>query len=277
EFMEKRKRRNRLRLALYKIIFQIDTRAGKIFDEALLFVILLSVALVMLYSVQSIHMAYGDILYAMEWGITIVFTIEYLLRLWVHRRPGRYAFSFFGVIDLLAALPTYFSLIFVGTQYLTIVRALRLLRIFRILKLTKYTQAGSLIMKALHASRQKIVVFLYAVIILVIMIGSLMYTVEGAENGFTSIPRSIYWSIVTLTTVGYGDISPQTELGQFFASIVMILGYAIIAVPTGIVSAEMVKGDREDYKVCNYCKFSSHAKDAAYCKICGHRLPDDAT
>jgi voltage-gated potassium channel len=212
-----------------------------------------------------------------SWGITIVFSLEYFLRIWVYGRPIKYIFSFFGIIDLLAALPTYFSMLFVGTQYLATIRALRLLRVFRILKLTKYTQAGSLIVKALHASRQKIVVFLYAVVILVILIGSLMYTVEGAENGFTSIPKSIYWGIVTLTTVGYGDISPQTELGQFLASLVMIMGYAIIAVPTGIVSAEMLKGDIEDYKICNHCKSMSHAKDAHYCKICGHQLPENIT
>ncbi|MCH8961110.1 MAG: ion transporter, partial [Bacteroidetes bacterium] len=229
------------RLTLYIIIFESDTPPGKAFDVALILTIFASVAAVMLESVSAIGSRYGAILYASEWVFTILFTIEYILRLICVGRPLRYARSFFGIVDLLAVIPTYFSVLFPGAQFLLVIRLLRILRVFRVLKLVQYLSAADILMEALRASRRKIVVFLVALLTLVVILGSLMYLIEGAENGFTSIPRSIYWAIVTLTTVGYGDISPQTGLGQALAAVVMIMGYGIIAVPTGIVTAEMTR------------------------------------
>lgn len=261
-----------LKKSLYNIIFYTDTKAGKLFDVALLAAIVIGVLIVMLDSVKEIRDDYHVILHNAEWGITILFSLEYILRILVHPKPRKYIFSFYGIIDLLAAIPTYISLIIVGSHYLAIIRALRLLRIFRILKLSQYLDAGSAIALALKHSRRRIGVFIYAVLIIVIVIGSLMYLIEGPENGFTSIPRSIYWSIVTLTTVGYGDISPGTNFGQFVASLIMILGYAIIAVPTGIVSAELVKANQQITKKCPSCSEENHDKDAVYCKKCGEKL-----
>jgi voltage-gated potassium channel len=227
------------RLALHEIIFEADTPAGKAFDVVLIVTIMLSVLVVMLDSVKHIEAAYGGLLRAIEWGFTFLFTVEYVLRLLCVTRPLRYATSFFGLVDLLAILPTYLSLVLPGTHYLLVIRTLRVLRVFRVLKLVQYLQEAQRLRRALYASRRKITVFLLTVLTLVIIIGALMYVIEGEENGFTSIPRSIYWTIVTLTTVGYGDIAPQTFLGQTLAVMAMILGYGIIAVPTGIVTVEL--------------------------------------
>lgn len=258
---------------LYDIIFEADTRKGKIFDVVLLFVIILSVALVMLESVPSIKDSYNEILKIAEWAITIIFTIEYVVRIIIVKKAYKYIFSFYGIIDFLSVIPTYLSLLIVGSQSLVVIRILRLLRIFRILKLTRYTQAGRSLAKAMWASREKISVFIFFVLIIVVIVGTVMYLVEGDTHGFTSIPRSIYWAIVTLTTVGYGDISPGTPFGQFLASIVMIMGYAIIAVPTGIVTAEIIKPSiKSNTQVCPNCFHDKHGDDAVFCKKCGAQL-----
>ncbi|MTB51896.1 ion transporter [Lewinella sp. W8] len=270
--MANRQIRNRL----HEIIFEADTPEGKFFDVALLVMILLSVLVVSLESVEEWEMKYGRIFTILEWVFTGIFTIEYLLRLIITVRPIRYATSFYGIIDLLAIIPTYLSLILAGTQYLIIIRILRLLRVFRIFKLGKYLVEGDQLRRAMIASRNKITVFLFAVSLLVVLIGSIMYLIEGGTNdGFSSIPRSIYWAIVTLTTVGYGDITPQTDIGQLLSAIVMILGYAIIAVPTGIVTNEMISVNlkrRTNTQVCRYCTKEGHDDDAIHCKYCGERL-----
>lgn len=235
------KERPTVRERLYTVIFESDTPGGKAFDLALILCILLSVALVMLDSVPEAHDRWGEWLLLGEWLITILFTVEYLLRLMVAHRPTRYAFGFYGVVDLLSILPTYLSLVLPGMHFLTTVRILRILRIFRILKLVQFLGEGNLLWQALMRSRHKIVVFLTTVMTIVVTIGSLMYLIEGPDSGYTSIPKSIYWAIVTMTTVGYGDIAPTTALGQFVASLLMIAGYGIIAVPTGIVTSEMMR------------------------------------
>jgi len=265
---------NPLRARLHEIIFEADTPAGKLFDVLLIISIILSVVMVMLDSVASIQAAYGRLLYMGEWFFTILFTIEYCLRLSSVGRPTAYASSFFGVIDLLAVLPTYLSIFFPGTQYFLVIRILRVLRIFRVLKLVQYLSEARMLSRALRASRRKITVFIFVVLTLVVIFGSLMYLIEDAENGFTSIPQSIYWTIVTLTTVGYGDISPQTALGQTIASIIMIIGYAIIAVPTGIVTAELSQFYKKSIstQACPECSAEGHDKDAEFCKFCGSQL-----
>lgn len=264
---------NQFKENLYEIIFEADTRAGKVFDVVLLIIILLSVVLVILESVPGIRQSYRELLVIMEWSITLVFTLEYFVRIAVVKKPLKYIFSFYGIIDLLSILPTYLSLILVGYQSLVVIRMLRLLRVFRILKLTRYTQAGRTLAVAIWASREKISVFIFFVTILVVIIGTIMYLVEGEDSGFTSIPMSIYWAIVTLTTVGYGDISPATALGQFLASFVMIMGYAIIAVPTGIVTAEMINpSGQKNTQVCPNCLHDKHDNDAVHCKKCGAKL-----
>lgn len=258
---------------IYEIIFEADTPAGKLFDVALLFVIIISVALVLLESVPAIRDNHYQLLRVLEWCITIIFSVEYILRVAIVKKPLRYIFSFYGVIDLLSVLPTYIGLVIAGSHSLVVIRILRLLRVFRILKLTRYTLAGRSLAKAIWNSREKISVFIFFVTMLVIIIGTIMYLVEGPEHGFTSIPRGIYWAIVTLTTVGYGDISPETPLGQFIASIVMIMGYAIIAVPTGIVTAEIINPTSDkNTQVCPQCLHPSHDDDAVFCKKCGSRL-----
>ncbi len=257
------------------IIHEADTPAGKAFDVALIVAILGSVAVVMMLTVPSLE-SWHDSLYTVEWGFTILFTLEYALRLWSVNAPAKYARSYFGVIDLVAILPTYISAIFPGANYLLVVRALRVLRIFRILKLIEYVRGARTIMRALRASFAKIMVFLLAIVILATIIGAVMYLVEGQPGTkFESIPQSIYWAIVTLTTVGYGDITPATPLGQFLAAVVMIMGYSIIAVPTGIVSAEMVKADGPDApntRACPNCGVESHRTDAVHCHACGETL-----
>lgn len=265
---------NKWQSRLQEIIFEADTRAGKIFDIWLIITITLSVITVMLDSVKQINLVHGQLLTKLEWVFTIIFTVEYILRLISVGRPLRYATSFFGIIDLLAILPTYFSVLFPGSQYFLVIRIIRLLRIFRILKLVQYLRESRLLVKALRASGRKVTVFLFTVLILVVIFGSLMYVIEGEENGFTSIPMSIYWAIVTLTTVGYGDISPQTGLGQALASIIMILGYSIIAIPTGIVTVELAQTYKASVntQVCPQCSAEGHDDDAAYCNHCGARL-----
>ena len=258
---------------LYEIIFESDTPAGKRFDVLLIFSILLSVVVVFLDSVKFYNNRYGDILYILEWTFTIFFTIEYLLRIYCIKRSFLYIRSFFGIIDLLSIVPTYLSIILPSSRYLSVIRILRVLRIFRILKLILYIGEANLLLDALISSRRKITVFMFFILTLVIIIGSVMYLVEGEANGFSSIPRSIYWSIVTITTVGYGDISPQTDLGRFFASIAMILGYATIAVPTGIISAEYsTMKQKFNNTVCSDCGNEDHEDDAKFCKTCGATL-----
>ncbi|HBG46258.1 MAG TPA: ion transporter [Deltaproteobacteria bacterium] len=263
------------RASLHRIIYEADTPAGKLFDALLISSILLSVLCVMLDSVTWIADGYGGFLYAAEWFFTILFTIEYALRLMCVARPLKYATSFLGVIDLLAIIPTYIDLFVPGGRYLLVVRVLRVLRIFRTFKLFEYLDEGMYIVQALKASRKKISIFLATVMTAVVVLGSLMYLVEKGENGFTSIPRSIYWAIVTLTTVGYGDIAPKTTLGMGLASVIMILGYGIIAVPTGIVTVEMVQqaaSSRKSTQVCPSCAAEGHDTDALYCKFCGVKL-----
>jgi voltage-gated potassium channel len=271
---------------VHEVIFEADTPAGKWFDVLLIVSILASVAVVMADSVGAIRINHGRSLLVAEWFFTLLFTIEYALRLISVRSPMKYALSFYGVIDFLAIVPTYLSLVFPATKYFLVLRLLRILRVFRVLKLLQYLKEADLLVKALTASRRKITVFLFVVLTLVTIFGSLMYVIEGEANGFTSIPRGIYWAIVTMTTVGYGDVAPRTGFGQLLASFIMILGYAIIAVPTGIVTAEigfamtgssmtgssMTKGTSR--QACLNCSLEGHDTDAVFCKFCGEHLGD---
>lgn len=270
---------NLLRQKIHIIIYGTNTVAGRLFDLILLGLILLSVFLVMLETVKGFDIKYHHELIVLEWIITIFFTLEYLLRIYTTNTPRKYIFSFFGIIDLIAILPMYLSFFVVGSKVFSIIRALRLLRLFKILNHPKFTGQSLHLLKALNASRGKITVFLYFVLISTILIGSIMYVVEGEENGFTSIPISIYWTIVTLTTVGYGDISPGTPLGQFIASLVMILGYGIIAVPTGIVTAEFAKTNANktepEKNKCENCGVANHHVNAKFCYHCGYPLIAD--
>ncbi len=270
----------RTRDRVHEIVFEADTPTGKWFDISLLVLIVLSVITVMLESSEDWYSEYGQIFDTVEWIFTIIFTIEYLMRLWVTIRPWKYALSFYGIIDLIAILPSYLSFFLVGSQYFVIIRIFRLLRVFRIFKLGKFLTEGDQLRRALIASRNKIMVFLFTVTLLVVIIGSVMYLIEGGENaGFSSIPRSVYWAIVTLTTVGYGDITPQSSVGQFLSAVVMILGYAIIAVPTGIVTNEIIGQNNgsnfTNTQVCRYCTREGHADDALYCKYCGGLLNEE--
>jgi voltage-gated potassium channel len=257
-----------------RIIFEADTPAGRRFDVLLIVAILLSVLAVMLASVESFHVRWGRVLVGVEWFFTLLFTAEYAIRLWTVRSPLHYARSFFGVVDVIAILPTYLSLFLPGAEYLVVFRALRVLRVFRVLKLVEYLREARTITLALKKSSAKIQVFLLAVVILVVIFGSLMYLIEGPEHGFTSIPRSVYWAVVTLSTVGYGDVTPQTPLGQALAAILMITGYGIIAVPTGIVTAEMTRTYMHtSQRSCPHCSAEGHAEDAVYCRRCGKPMP----
>jgi voltage-gated potassium channel len=262
------------RQRLYEIIFEAETRGGKLFDVALFIAIMLSVAATILNSVESIRLTWGAWLSAANWLFTLLFSVEYGLRLYCAKNPVRYAHSFFGVVDLLAVLPAYLSLLIPGTRFLDVIRILRMLRIFRVMKMVQYVNDGDLLLNALAASRRKIGIFLFTVLTLVVILGSLMYVIEGTENGFTSIPVGIYWAVVTLTTVGYGDISPQTGLGQTLAACIMIIGYSIIAVPTGILSAEIGRSSVRSAcaKTCPACGSAGHDPDAAHCKHCGKKL-----
>ena len=262
------------RIQLRSVIFLSDSRAGKIFDIVVIATILASVAVVLLESSHSVDSLLGPVLRVAEWCFTVLFLIEYILRLLTVRRPLHYARSFFGIVDLLAVLPAFLALILPGTHYLAVLRLLRVLRVFRVLKLVPYMKEAVLILTALRASRRKITVFLFAVLIMAVILGSLIYVVEGEEHGFTSIPRSMYWTIVTLTTVGYGDLTPQTGLGQVLAAIIMVMGYGIIAVPTGLVTAEVVSQTIQvrDQRRCRACGRSGHQPDAGYCRHCGNSL-----
>ncbi|HEV7332138.1 MAG TPA: ion transporter [Flavisolibacter sp.] len=260
---------------LHEIIYESHTPAGKLFDVALLLFILISIAVVMLDSVPELHSRYGELFYTLEWIFTALFTIEYILRLLSIRKPLSYATSFLGIIDLLAIIPTYLSVFVVGAQSLLVLRGLRLLRVFRIFKLTHFLSEMAFLGSAMRASLKKIFIFMLIVLTLVVILGSVMYLVEGGESGFRSIPESIYWSIVTITTVGYGDITPVTSLGKFIASLIMFIGYSIIAVPTGIVTSEMVSRTRfkgHNPNVCPACGREGHDAGAAFCKWCGAKL-----
>jgi voltage-gated potassium channel len=259
---------------LHEIIFEADTPAGKAFDVVLLIAILLSVTAVVLDSVASIRARAGTLLRVVEWAFTLLFTVEYLLRLLSVRRPLRYATSFFGIVDLLAVIPTYLSLFVVGAQSLIVIRALRLLRIFRILKIGRYVQELSALVAAIRATRAKITVFLLAVLTSALILGTAMYVVEGESSGFTSIPRAMYWAIVTVTTVGYGDIAPTTIFGQVLAAAAMVLGYSLIIIPTGIFSVELVRvaGRTISTQACPDCSREGHDADARHCKHCGSEL-----
>lgn len=262
------------RQQLHQIIFEADTPAGKLFDVVLLWTILISVLTVFLESVPFLRERYALSFQAAEWFFTLLFSVEYILRLFCVGQPWRYARSFYGLVDLLAVLPTYLSLLLPGMQSLMVIRALRVLRIFRVLKLARYLREGRALTLAVWQTRWKITVFLTTVLTLVVIVGTLMYLIEGEANGFDSIPRSMYWAIVTLTTVGYGDISPKTWLGQLFASFVMILGYGIIAVPTGIVTVALSRAPEANVstQVCPGCAAEGHDADARFCKHCGTKL-----
>lgn len=268
----------RLRLRLRRIIFEADTPAGRRFDIILLITILFSVLVVMLDSIPSVKASIGGFLRVIEWIVTALFTLEYLLRVWTIGRPIKYITSFYGIVDLVSVLPTYLSLLIRGSQYLIIIRIIRMLRIFRILKLGRFMTASNVLVIAMKESRHKIIVFLEVILTIVVIVGAFMYLIEGPESGFTSIPISIYWAIVTITTVGYGDISPATPIGQMIASVIMIIGYAIIAVPTGIITTEMAKAQQKqkianDSKLfCWSCGEANHEPKAVYCKKCGAKL-----
>ncbi|MFK8060866.1 MAG: ion transporter [Polaribacter sp.] len=257
---------------LHEVIYEADTKEGKLFDVVLLIAIIASIVLVMLESIESFDTKYHDFLNISEWIITILFSIEYILRIVSIKKPFKYIFSFYGIIDLLSTIPKYLSFIIVGSHHFAALRALRLLRVFRILKLARYIGASNTLMIALRASKAKIAVFIFFIVIICIILGTIMYMIEGADNGFTSIPRSVYWAIVTLTTVGFGDIAPQTPFGQLIASIIMILGYGIIAIPTGIVSSEMTKSMTNldtNTQSCPNCLKEGHKNKADFCFNCG--------
>jgi voltage-gated potassium channel len=260
---------------LHEIIFEADTKKGKLFDVVLLIAIIISVFGVILSSVESIEKEYGLLLRFTEWAFTILFTIEYILRIYSIKKPFKYIFSFMGIIDFLSIIPTYLVFLYPPIHVLVDIRAIRLIRIFRVFKLSRYLRGANIMQIALKSSRPKIIVFLLSVILIVIILGTLMYIVEGQKNGFENIPKSIYWSVVTLTTVGYGDVVPVTTFGKFLASIIMILGYGIIAVPTGIVSAAIAKSaSKVTTQSCRVCSKEGHEIDAKCCKFCGSILND---
>jgi len=263
-----------LKQKIHQIMFEADSRAGKAFDVWLLIFIFLSLLVVMLDSVESISSIYTQELFIAEWFFTIIFTIEYILRIFSVKRPLKYIFSFYGIIDFISTLPSYLTIFFPAAGFFKVLRVLRFLRLFKIFKLGRFTTESKMLGKALKDSQAKIIVFLVAVFCMAMIMGSIMYVVEGQDKDFDSIPRSIYWAIVTLTTVGYGDISPETPLGQFIASISMILGYGIIAVPTGIVTAGVIRGEVEatNTRSCHSCSAEGHSDDAKHCKYCGEQL-----
>jgi voltage-gated potassium channel len=259
----------------FHIIFGHDDASGRRFDVLLIIAILGSIAVAVFDTVAQVHVRYGAIFYALEWFFTIAFTLEYAMRIMVVDRPWRYMRSFFGIVDVLAVLPTWISLIAAGSQYLLVVRALRILRIFRILKLTRYVGEADLLWLTLIRARRKVLIFFSTILTLVLIFGALMYLIEGPEDGFTSIPTSMYWAIVTMTTVGFGDITPKTTLGKMLTSLIILIGYSIIAVPTGIFTAELAAGMRAKRKhaPCTHCGQIDHEGDARHCRICGTSLP----
>jgi voltage-gated potassium channel len=259
----------------FQIIFGHHDRPGRVFDVILIIAIVASILVTMLDSVQGLHQRFGEMFLIAEWAFTLAFTVEYAVRLWVVRRPWRYARSFFGIVDLLSILPTYLSLVLVGSQYLLVIRALRILRIFRVLKLTRYVGEATLLWSALIRSRRKVLVFVSTFLTLVLIFGALMYLVEGPEGGFTSIPESMYWAVVTMTTVGFGDITPHSPLGKMITSLIILVGYSIIVVPTGIFTAELASGirDARTRRRCEECGLAGHEVDARFCRHCGAKLP----
>ena len=273
--MKKAEKKPSWKHKIYEVIYEADTKEGKLFDVILLLAIIASIVLVMLESVESFDKRYHNFINISEWIITILFSIEYILRIISIKKPWKYIFSFYGIIDFLSTIPKYLSFVLIGSHHFAALRALRLLRVFRILKLARYVGASNNLMLALRASRAKIAVFLFFVVIVCIILGTIMYMIEGEENGFTSIPVSVYWAIVTLTTVGFGDIAPQTPLGQLIASAIMILGYSIIAIPTGIVSSEITKNANNvdtNTQACPNCLKENHKEKAAFCYNCGSTL-----
>ena len=275
---EEAPRTGELRRTVHDVIFEADTRAGRAFDIALLALIMISVVVVMLDSDQGIRARWGTQLMVIEWAITLIFTVEYAVRLWCVRRPHRYALSFFGIVDLLSIIPTFLSIVVEGSQTLLVIRTLRLVRAFRIFKLSRYVAESQALWHALRATSAKITVFVLLVMTFVLILGSAMYLIEGPERGFTNIPVSVYWAIVTVTTVGYGDMSPDTAWGRFVASIAMILGYSIIIVPTGIFSVEIIMAQKQHVstQVCPNCMAEGHDVDALHCKYCGQELEYDS-
>jgi voltage-gated potassium channel len=263
---------------LAHIVFESNDTASRKFDLVLLWLIFGSIIVVILDSVASLHVKYGEIFYILEIAFTILFTLEYILRVWLTNKTLKYVTSFYGIVDLLAILPVYLSFFILNTQLLSVIRALRLLRVIRILKLGRYLSEADFLRESLKASATKIQIFLFSVLTIVLIMGTLMFVVEGPASGFTSIPVAMYWAIVTLTTVGFGDITPQTPLGQLLASLIMLLGYAIIAVPTGIVSSEMAKRRKPEHfehaKSCTFCGFDHLEKEDRYCRKCGEKVPD---
>lgn len=277
--MEDQKTDKDWRYKLHAIIYGTHTRAGKIFDIVLLVVIVYSIIVVMLESLPRFDEKYHAFLNISEWVVTILFTIEYILRLVCIKKPWKYVFSFFGIVDFLSTIPKYLSFFLVGSQYITAFRALRLLRVFRILKLVRFVGESNNLIRALRASRTKIFIFVFFVLVISVLLGTTMYLIEGPEHGFNSIPHSVYWTIVTLTTVGYGDISPETGFGQIIATLIMIIGYGIIAVPTGIVSAEYASSKKElknvdEGRCCQNCGAEIMRSDAHFCRVCGYKLTD---
>lgn len=277
--MADKKTKSTLKQTIYDVIFGYESTAGRVFDIILILLIVASVTSVLLDSVQTYHSNYGELLYKAEWFFTILFTIEYGLRLYSTPEKRRYIFSFYGIIDLMSILPTYIAFLFPSAAYLVVIRIMRVLRVFRILKLFRYMGEANLLYSAMVQARRKILVFLFTVVTLVIIFGATMFVIEGPNNGFENIPKSIYWAIVTITTVGYGDVSPQTPVGQFIAGMAMICGYAIIAVPTGIIGAELMQQfqkrgmEREkNEKRCVNCKSMGHDMDARFCKFCGRKV-----
>lgn len=260
---------------VHRIVFGSDTRAGRLFDEAVIALILVSVLVAILDSAMH-RGALSPVFDALEWGFTIIFSLEYLLRLWCSPQPSRYARSFFGVVDLLATLPAYLAVVYAGASMLLVMRLVRVLRLFRLFKLLAYVQEANVLLASLYGSRRKILVFLCAVFVAAIVFGSLMYVVEGPENGFTSIPKGVYWAVITITTVGYGDMVPHTPLGQVLATLVMLVGYSVLAVPTGIVTSELLyqMQRRHRDRHCPGCAANGHEPDARYCRHCGARLAD---
>ncbi|SHE70309.1 voltage-gated potassium channel [Microbulbifer donghaiensis] len=261
---------------LNEVIFGTDTPAGKNFDVFLIWAILISVGLVLLVSVEGVAGRYGEVLFLLEWIFTGLFTVEYLLRIYCAVNRRSYIFSFYGIVDLLAILPSYLALLYTGASYLLVIRLLRVLRIFRVLKLVRYLRDANVLLRSLGLARRKILVFYASVLVLCVIFGAFMFLVEGPKHGFSSIPKSVYWAIVTITTVGYGDISPETPLGQAIAAMTMLIGYSIIAVPTGIVTAELASelGREKALHRCDNCSRAGHDKDAEYCKFCGYKLAE---
>jgi voltage-gated potassium channel len=276
-FLPDRRRGNGWRERWFEIIFGHETPAGQLFDVLLIVAILASVAVALLDTVGTLNARYGTLFYGIEWGFTLLFTAEYVVRLMIVARPARYARSFFGVIDLLAILPTYLSLLLAGSQYLLVIRILRILRVFRILKLVQYVDEARVLVSAMQRSWRKILVFLSAIITIVTIFGALMYLIEGPEHGFTSIPLAMYWAVVTVATVGFGDITPGTPVGRFVASLLMLIGYGIIAVPTGIYTAELASSLRQsrDARRCAACGLRGHETDARHCRGCGAAMDSE--